>query len=386
MAASLSPSPQRLTELFVELVRLASPSRHERAVADFVIEHLSDLGLDVREDQTAARVGGEAGNLWCVVPGRGGEPAEAPAIALGAHMDTVQPTDAIEPVLVDGVFSNSLPTILGADDKAAIAALLHATELLLHSGQDFPTFELFFTVCEEIGLAGVKHMPLEVLKSPFAAVVDSSGPVGGITTKAPSQDVLEAVFHGRAAHAGLEPERGRSAIVAASKAIAHMELGRLDSETTANIGVVSGGVATNIVPERCEVKGECRSHDEQKLARAAAAMVDAFQLGAAEVGVDVDVHLMHEYRAFALNAKAPIVQLSKAAAAAVGLQPQLLTGGGGSDANILNSRGVPTVNLDAGMTKVHSSDEQIALDDIVKICGLLLEMVRLAPDYARAQP
>jgi len=371
------PSRDRLTELFVALARVPSPSRNERAVADMVIASLSALGLSVHEDHTAAAIAGDAGNLWCTVPGEGARPH----LALGAHLDTVAPTDDIEPILEEGIFRNARRTILGADDKAAVAAAIHATELLLESGRSFPTYELFFTVSEETGLVGAKHMG-DVLTSPLAAVFDSCGPVGGITAKAPSQQGLSASFKGRAAHAGVEPERGRSAIEAAARAIAAMPLGRLDEETSANIGVIHGGVASNIVPEYCEIKGECRSHDDEKLAHTAAAMVDALQEGAAQAGVDVDISLVHEYQAFALTGRSPVIRLSKAAISALGIEPRMQTAGGGSDANIFNARGLPTVNLDAGMMQVHSADEYLSLDDLERLCALMIQLVDLAPDYA----
>lgn len=372
-----APSRDRLTALFLELTRIVSPSYAERPVADAVTLHLEALGLHVHEDDTAAAIGGNAGNMWCVVQGDG----HTPHIALGAHMDTVEPTDSIEPVLEDGVFRNSRRTILGADDKAALVALLHATELLRQTGATFPTYELFFTVCEEQGLVGAKHLGDSVLRSPLAAVFDASGPVGGITVKAPSQEAVRATFRGRAAHAGVEPERGRSAIQGAGLAIASMQLGRIDDETSANIGVIHGGVASNIVPDYCELKGECRSHDEEKLAHVAAAMVDALQEGAAKAGVDVDVTLVHEYRAFALNGRSPVVRLSKAALTAAGLEPRVKTAGGGSDANVLNARGLPTVNLDAGMMQVHSPNEYVSLDDLENLCKVALHMIQLAPGF-----
>lgn len=378
MTVDLTPSRERLTELFLELTRLRSPSRDERLVGDALKGHLAALDIPTHEDETAAAIGGNTGNIWCLVRGEG----TVPHLALGAHMDTVAPTDAIEPVLEDGVFRNSRRTILGADDKAAIAAMVHATELLRESGRPFPTYELFFTVSEETGLVGAKHLGPNALSSPLAAVFDSSGPVGGITVKAPSQQGLTATFHGRAAHAGVEPERGRSAIQAAAKAIAAMQLGRIDDETSANVGVIVGGVASNIVPDHCELRGECRSHDDEKLARVAASMVDALQEGAAEVGVDVDVSLVHEYRAFALTGRAPVVRLSKAAISAAGLEPRVKTAGGGSDANILNARGLPTVNLDAGMMQVHSPDEYVTLEDLDRLCSVILNMIMLAPDFA----
>ncbi len=378
MSGAPTPSRERLTELFLELTRLRSPSKDERLVADTITSHLAAVGVTTHEDATGPAIGGNTGNIWCVVKGDG----KGPHIALGAHMDTVEPTDALEPVLEDGVFRNARRTILGADDKAAVVALLHATELLRGWGQPFPAYELFFTVSEETGLVGAKHLGANVLSSPLAAVFDASGPVGGITVKAPSQQGLHATFHGRAAHAGVEPERGRSAIQAAAKAIAGMQLGRIDEETSANVGVIHGGVASNIIPDFCELKGECRSHNDAKLAHVAGAMVDALQEGAAHAGVDVDVSLVHEYRAFALTGRSPVVRLSKAAISALGLQPQIKTGGGGSDANILNARGLPTVNLDAGMMQVHSPDEYLTLEDLERLCALVLNMILLAPDFA----
>lgn len=377
------PSRERLTELFLEFTRIPSPFKREREMADAVLRHLEALGIAVHEDDTGAKTGGDTGNLWCVIPGQG-----TPHMALGAHLDTVVPTDDIDPFLdAEDVFRNRCPTILGADDKAAVAALVHATELLVASGTGFPTYELFFTVSEEIGLVGAKQLEERVLASPFAAVFDSSGPVGGITVKAPSHETFKATFRGRAAHAGVEPERGRSAIQAAAKAIAAMQLGRLDPETSANIGMIGGGVGTNIVPDLCEIQGECRSHDDEKLAGVAAAMVDAMQMGAAQVGVDVEIALVHEYRAFMLTGRSPVVRLSKAALTELGLEPRLLTGGGGSDANILNARGLPTVNLTAGMTQVHSPEEHISLDELERLCALVLKLVHLAPEYApRSRP
>jgi tripeptide aminopeptidase len=373
------PSRERLTELFLEFTRISSPFKHERRMADAVVEHLRAVGVALHEDDTGSRTGGDTGNLWGSVAGEG-----EPHIVLGAHLDTVVPTERLEPYLDDnGVFRNRQRTILGSDDKAAVTALVHATELLRASGAAFPAYELLFTVSEEIGLVGSKHFNEKVLRSPFAAVFDSAGPVGGITVKAPSHDTFTATFRGTAAHAGVEPEKGRSAIQAAARAIAAMQLGRLDDETSANIGIIHGGVGTNIVPDLCEVQGESRSHDEEKLARVTAAMIDAMHKAGAQVGVDVDIAVVHEYQAFALTGRSPVVRLSKAALTDLGLEPQVQASGGGSDANTLNARGLPTVNLTAGMTQVHSPDEHITLDDLERLCRLAVRMIMLAPEFGR---
>jgi tripeptide aminopeptidase len=379
VSALAIPSRERLTELFLMLTGLSSPSRHERPVADAITAFLAGLGVTAHEDKTGEAIGGDAGNLWCTVQGADLEPW----VAFGAHMDTVVPSDTIDAYLdADGVFRNRRPTILGADDKAAIAALLHATELVRNSGAGFPTYELFFSVSEETGLVGIKHMGEDVLKSPMGVVLDASGPVGGIVGKAPSMMILRADFRGRAAHAGVEPERGRSAIQSAGRAVAAMPLGRLDKETSANIGVIHGGVATNIVADRCHVEGECRGHDESRLAEVAGAMVDAVQRAAAETGIDVDVDLSHEFRAFALTGRSPAVRLAKAAIEALGIEPRMMTAGGGSDANVLNARGLPTINLTIGSMHAHSPEEYVALDEMEHLCGLVLELIALSPGFA----
>ncbi len=372
------PSRERLTELFLEYTGILSPFKHERAMADAVRTHLERLGLTVNEDDTGDRIAGDTGNLWCTVPGEG----EA-HVVLGAHLDTVAPTDRIEPYLDDqAVFRNRRPTILGADDKAAVAAIVHATELLMASKRPFPTYEALFTVCEEIGLVGSKHFDEKVLKSPFAVEFDSAGPVGGVTVRAPSHNTFKVTFRGQAAHAGVEPERGRSAVQAAAKAIAMMRLGRIDDETSANIGVIHGGVGTNIVPDTCDVEGECRSHDDEKLAQVTASIVDALHSGAAQVGVDVDIAMVHEYSAFALTGRSAVVRLTRSALADLGLEPHLMASGGGSDANVLNARGLPTVNLSAGMRQVHSPEEHCSLDDLERLCALALRLILMAPGYA----
>jgi tripeptide aminopeptidase len=376
----LATDPERLAALFLELTSIASPSRHERPIADFVRARLEDWGLVVREDEAGVALSADAGNLLCrVVPrGHSGDADTRPTIALAAHMDTVAPTDELLPVLEDGIFRNQRPTILGADDKTAVAALLHATDILFESGEPFAPFELLFTICEELGLQGAKQLGDGWPASPLAAIFDAGGSVGGMVVGAPSQITWKATFTGKAAHAGMEPEKGRNAVLAASKAIAAMELGRLDEQTTANVGFIEGGAATNIVPERCVVKGECRSHDDARLTAVAARMVDALQMGATEIGVDVDIDMATEYRSFALTGRSPVVRLAKRAFTALGIDATMVSAGGGSDANILNERGIPTVNLACGMTGVHAAGETQSLDDLVASAAVALALIREA--------
>lgn len=376
----MTPLPEvdagRITELFMDLARVGSPSRRERPVADMVAGRLRALGLEVREDAAAGRVGGDTGNLSCLVPGRG----DGPAVTLAAHLDTVESEGPFEPVLENGIVRNAAGAILGADNKAAVAALVYATERLLGAGVPFPTYELLFTVAEELSVLGSRHLPPDLPTAPLGAVFDSSGPLGGIVVRAPSQQTIRADFKGRAAHAGLEPEQGRSAIQAAAFAIAAMELGRLDEETTANVGVIQGGVAQNIVPAHCGVRAECRSLDPAKLARVTGAMVDALQEGAARAAVDVDLDVVLEYRAFRLAQDHPVVRMGRDAVESLGLQPRYIASGGGSDANVFNERGVPTINLNCGMMKVHTPEEYISAADLATLVRLVEAVVMPAPE------
>ncbi len=369
----------RIVGLFMELAGEASPSRRERAVADMVAGRLRALGLEVHEDAAAAQIGGDTGNLWCRVPGEG----DTPLITLAAHLDTVEPEGPIVPVLEDGIVRNAAGSILGADNKAAVAALLHATERLLAAAVPFATYELVFSVAEELGVLGSRHLATGIPSAPLAAVFDSSGPVGGIVVRAPSQQTIRAEFKGRAAHAGLEPEVGRNAIQGAAYAIAAMELGRLDEETTANVGVINGGVAQNIVPAHCSVQAECRSLDEGKLARTAAAMVDALHLGAARAAVDLELDVVLEYRAFQLAKNHPVVRLGREAVESLGLEPRYLSSGGGSDANVFNARGIPTINLDCGMMRVHTPEEHISTAELTTLVRLVEAVIMKAGAGAR---
>lgn len=366
------PQAESLTRLFTSLARIPSPSGLEREVADFVVSALRDMGLQPEEDTAAAATGGQTGNLYCVVPGtqEGG-----PHIVLSAHMDTVIPTDAIDPVLDEGVFHNARPTILGADDKSALAALLHATDILRSSGVAYPTYELLFTVGEETALTGIKQFDPARLRSGVGAVFDSSGPVGGVVIAAPTQTTVRAWFQGRAAHAGVEPEKGCNAILAAATAVSRMKLGRLDEDTTANVGLIQGGTARNIVAEQCFIECECRSHDEGKLAGAVASMLDAVQYGATQVGADVRVESGPEYRCYRLSERAAVVRLAVRALRDVGVKPEVKVAGGGADSNILNAWGIPTVNLSTGMMDMHTPQERITLSDLILLTKVILALI-----------
>ncbi len=258
-------------DLFLELAAVASPSGEEREVADVVLAYLSDCGLVVDEDDAGAKVGSTMGNLYArVEPTAPGEP-----VFLCAHLDTVPPTDVIEPIVEDGIVRNARATILGGDNKAAVAVMLEATRRVLAEGRPHAGIELLFTPMEEVGLLGAYAFDHRRLNARVGYVYDQAAAIGEIVLGAPSAQQLEITFHGRAAHAGMYPEEGRSAIAAAAKAISEMRLGRIDDESTANVGQISGGVAANVVPEWCTLVGDVRSHDEGKLAEIVQSMQDA---------------------------------------------------------------------------------------------------------------
>ncbi len=376
--ASAGSQPERVLETFLDLVRIPSPSGQEGAVAAYISSRLEDLGLHVEEDDAAGVARAGSGNLLVEVPGTGALPAGSGVpLLLCAHMDTVAVDGPIEPVVTDGVVRTAGDTILGADDKAAVAALLTLLADLVVQPPAVDV-EVLFTVCEEVGLRGAKAFDLSRCRAQAGFVLDSSGPLGEIIVGAPTQRTLTAEFHGVAAHAGIEPEAGRSAVVAAARAVAAMRLGRLDDCTTANVGVISGGAATNIVPDRCTVRAEARSRDPQALGSQIAHMMEALNVAAAEVGVDVVVDVAEEYEGFTLASDSLPARLAAAAIRQIGREPHFAATGGGSDVNVFNARGLPSVNLSAGFERIHSSNEYIPVDALVEAYRLVHELVRAA--------
>jgi tripeptide aminopeptidase len=358
-------------DLFVELAAIPSPSGEETAIAAVIERYLGDLGLDVEPD--------EAGNLLARIEARAGD-GGAP-ILLCAHMDTVPPVGEIRPVVgEDGFVRNEAGTILGADNKATVAVLLEAARLILGEGRPHGGVELLFTVREEVGLEGAKAFDHTRLRSRLGFVYDCSGPVGGIVRSAPYGKTIDAVFKGRSAHAGLQPEEGRSAIAAAGRAIADLRLGRIDEETTANVGLIEGGTGRNVVPDRCVLAAEARSRDEGKLADLVEEILDAFSFAAAVTECEVETRLSETYAGYRFHPDDPVFALAAAALRRAGVEPCPVDVGGGADANVFNARGIPCVNLANGMTQVHTPDEHIAVADLEAMLGVTLELVDAARD------
>ncbi len=361
----------RLLDRFVRLCETPSPTGSERAVADDVLAELRELGVEVAEDESAEPARAGAGNLIARVPGTGDG-----WVAFFAHLDTVPEPGRIEVELADGVFRSAGETILGADNKAAVAVLVElaarAAALPRATG-----VELVFTVAEEDGLRGAKEVDLGALRAPLGFVLDHATPIGEVITAAPTYQRIVGEFEGVEAHAGIRPEDGRSAIAAAAAAITRMELGRLDDETTANVGVINGGVASNVVAGACRVELEARSLDEGKVAAATAAIIDACTWAASEGGVDVDIDVDEVFRGYRQPSSSPGVRLARAALERRGIEPREVATGGGSDANALIARGYDAVLLANGTTDNHTPAESVGaaqLGEMLAVCEAIVEL------------
>jgi tripeptide aminopeptidase len=360
--------------LFVELARVPSPPGQERAVADRVLEYLRDLALTVDEDDAGPRIDSTIGNLLCRVEPTG----EGTPLFFCAHLDTVPPQAAIEPVVDDGVIRNAGGTILGADNKAAVAAMLEATRRIVAENRPHGGIELLFTPKEEVGLRGAAAFDHERLNAGLGYVYDHAAPIGEVILGAPFQVKLDVTFHGRAAHSGMYPEEGRSAVAAAARAISDLRLGRLDDETTANVGEIQGGTARNIVPEWCTFAAEARCHDERKLGELVQEMLETITFAAQLGECDVDSHVDPSARGYRFRRDDPPVRLAAAALERAGFQPSYGLSGGGADANVFNERGLQCLNLANGMTDIHTPDEHIAVADLERMVDVTLALVEVA--------
>jgi tripeptide aminopeptidase len=354
---------QRLVQTFLDLVAIDSPSGEEAVISEELARRFTALGGEVEAD--------EYHNLIARFPGtRAGD-----YLMMSAHMDTVGKDRGIKPQIREGVIYSDGTTILGGDDKSGVAAILEVIQSLSEDKASHPPLEAIISVSEEVGLAGARMLDKSKLRSRRGYVLDSGGPSGVVVTSAPSQDSLEVKVHGRTAHAGAEPENGINAIRVASEAIAAMPLGRIDAETTANIGIIQGGVATNIVPDYVYIKGEARSRDDVKLAAQTAAMAAAFQEAAERNGARVEFKIKRAYTTYKLPDDHPVVTAAIAAIAKLGWTPTIKASGGGTDANIYAEHGIHCAILSTGMADVHTPNEHIAIVDMLNGATLLQELV-----------
>ena len=371
MIAVSEPERERLHGTFEALCRIPSPTGDEREVADWVTRELAGLGLAVEEDGAGPAVGSSAGNLFARIPSRSER-----SLMFCAHLDTVPLTAPVEPVRREGGWENANEGILGADNKAAVAAMLELARMLApeHSRPELGV-ELLFTVAEETGLNGARNFDIGRLSSRYGYVFDHASPLGEIITASPTQMRIDAEVRGKAAHAGLQPELGVSAIVAAARAIANMPQGRLDQETTANVGIVSGGNATNVVPDRCRISAEVRAVEQEQLDRYVTQAIDALQDAADTAGCDLDLELQQQFTGYRGGPRETSVVLAAKALRRLGYEPTYRSSGGGSDANAFRVNGFLCTNIANGTERAHERTERVSFGALEANLELMLALL-----------
>lgn len=358
----------RLVDSFIEMVQINSETKNEFEMMQYVLKKLQEMGLETYMDDCGSKLGSNGNNVYCKIPGD----ESMSSILLSAHLDTVSPGNDIVPVINGDVISSSSNTILGGDDKAGIAVILEAIRTIKEENLIHRPIEIVFSIYEEGGLHGAKNVEIEKLRSKHALVFDSGGEIGKIINEAPGQDRIEICVQGLAAHAGLEPEKGINALVVASHAISNIKFGRLDEETTSNIGIVSGGVATNIVMPSVDIVAEVRSLDNDKLAFHSKLIQDEFIRTAKEFNTTVDVNIKHMYDSFKVDKDSSFIKQISNSFTALGIPTNIRSTGGGSDTNIYTAHGLCSLNLSVGMTKVHTVDEFIKISDMEQITNVLI--------------
>lgn len=364
---------ERLVNEFLELVKVDSETKYEREIADVLKGKFSQLGVEVIEDDTTEKSGHGAGNLICTLPAteEGIDP-----IYFTAHMDTVVPGNGVKPVEENGYIKTDGTTILGADDKAGLAVMLEAVKVLKEEKISHGVIQFIITVGEESGLKGAKELDPALIQAKFGYALDSDGKVGNIIVAAPTQAKIQATILGKTAHAGVAPEKGVSAITIAAKAIAKMPLGRIDHETTANIGRFEGGSQTNIVCDHVSILAEARSLVPEKMEEQAAKMKEAFETVAKEMGGKAEVIVEIMYPGFKYGDGDHVVEVAKRAVASINREVKLEKSGGGSDANVIAGFGIPTVNLAVGYEEIHTTNERMPIEELVKTAELVVAVVQ----------
>jgi tripeptide aminopeptidase len=362
----------RLIGEFESLVRIDSLSLMERETADYLRQKLVELGCDVEEDDGAKAVSGTAGN---VIARFAGTDPSLPPVLLSAHMDTVTPGEGIRPVRDGNVIRSSGDTILGADDAAGLAAILEVLRLLRENGQRYPDVEVVFSFSEERGLMGAKALDIGKLRAEYGYVVDSGAPVSRVIVQSPTHVTFDVAIRGKAAHAGVEPEKGIDAVQVAARAIAAMKLGRIDEETTANLGIISGGRATNIVCDLVSIKGEVRSLDREKLDANVDAIFSEFDRSCREAGAVLEFNPTTEYETYKISPSSKVCSRLQKAAERLGILLSFESAGGGSDANIFNAKGIECVVISGGYSKPHTLEEYLDIGEFEKTVSLLYEAI-----------
>ncbi len=364
---------ERIVNNFCKYVQISSPTKSEGEFAKFISGELEALGFKVYIDKAGEIVGSNTGNVIAKLEGT----APGETILLSCHMDTVSPGVNIKPIIKDGVIYSDGTTVLGGDDKAGIAAIIEAISVIKENNMPHAGIEIAFSIFEEGGLHGAKNMDYSKFIAKRVFVLDSGGEPGQIIIQGPAQDKIDVKIIGRAAHAGVAPEEGISAIMVAAKAIEKMHLLRIDEETTANIGVIQGGSVTNIVMPELTIQAEARSCDNAKLDKQSQHMVSCFEEAAEFFGAKVEIDLKRMYGAFKINEAEPIVELVKKACENISIKSFTATSGGGSDTNVFNANGLTAINLGIGERKPHTLEEHLYIKDLVATAKLLTEIIKL---------
>lgn len=362
----------RLVKEFMELVQVDSETKFEAEIAEVLKEKFRALGVDVYQDDTTAVTGHGAGNLICTLKGN---KEGADTIYFTSHMDTVVPGKGIKPSIKDGYIVSDGTTILGADDKAGLAVMLETIRVIKEQNLTHGTIEFVITAGEESGLVGAKALDRSLVTAKYGYALDSDGKVGNVVVAAPTQAKVNAKIYGKTAHAGVAPEKGVSAITIAAKAISKMPLGRIDEETTANIGRFEGGQQTNIVCDYVEILSEARSLVPEKMEQQVDRMKQAFEYAAEEMGGRAEVEVKVMYPGFKYGAGDHVVEVARKAAAKIGRPCELQKSGGGSDANVIAGFGIPTVNLAVGYEDIHTTNEKIPVEELTKLGEMVIAII-----------
>lgn len=362
----------RLLQRFLEYVQIDSESGNEKGMAERLLNDLAALGCEVWRDNAGANCNSDGYNVYARLPG---DPSLEPII-FSAHMDTVKPGKGVKPVVSDGLIKSSGDTVLGGDDKSGVAAIVEAINAIADNNLAHRTIEVLFTISEEAGLKGSKNADFSKLTAKNALVLDSSGEVGIIIVSAPGQIKFKATVTGKAAHAGVAPEAGINAIQAAAAGVAAMKLLRIDDETTANISVFTADYASNIVPEKAEIRGEIRSRSVDKLNAQAEHMKRCMDEACAKYNAKLDLDLDTAYLSYSIDPDDPLVVSALEACRKIGVQPSTAASGGGSDANVMNVGGIKSIVLATGMDKVHTTSEQLKIDSLENTAKLCLELMK----------
>ena len=362
----------RLVRLFLDLIHINAPALKEREVVDWVKTYLEGIGLEVHEDDAGKKIGGNANNLIAWL--RGTLP-DAPKVFLSAHFDTVEPTEGLLVEERKGVFYSASDTILGADDKGGMAPAIEAVHALKESGEPHGDVCLLFSCAEEIGLLGADAVDLDKLGLDFGYVLDTGPPVGAFVTRTATHDNLEVMIHGRPAHAGKDPENGINAMQVAATAIEGMCLGRIGPETTANLGIIEGGTAVNVVCPYVKIRAEARSTSVAELDAQVSHMIQKFESAAKQWNTTVEIEHRRHYNAYEIPDSSTVVQVAQEASRALGFEPTLRTTLGGSDANIYNAKGLPCIVVATGMDKIHTHDECISRESLAATARLTYQIL-----------